>query len=438
VLDQFAPPVPTPLLPGIGGKTILSQWWESLSQKSAFTNVYLVSNALSYKHFERWASANDFNRDNIVNNGTTMPSQQHGAMGDVDLVIRCKNITGNLVVVAGDRLFESRFDLQGVINYFHQKGGELAICHAVDADEDLSSRGIVEFDRLTRKIVRCIEKPSPEQAVVFAASPEPVTALVTFACFRDDNGFQTMRRYLTEHPKPAQRSFGLYMQWLVQQTEVFMMKLPMGFHRLVPKDLCGGEGNTDYMDWVAKHTTTMNTKPYSSTYRRRAYARVGLAGNPSDGFFGKTLSLSIANFWAEVMIQPSEHLVLRPHHLHDPTEFGSLADLCRISQKEGYVGGLRLLQACCKKFFEYCNFNGIALPRQSFTLSYDTNVPRQVGLAGSSAIVTACLKALMAFYGLGLNEMSREQQPSFIMSVETEELKINAGIVHAVCAVFTG
>lgn len=32
----------------------------------------------------------------------------------------------------------------------------------------------------------------------------------------------------------------------------------------------------------------------------RVHARVGLLGNPSDGFYGKTLSLSLANFYAEV------------------------------------------------------------------------------------------------------------------------------------------
>ena len=33
---------------------------------------------------------------------------------------------------------------------------------------------------------------------------------------------------------------------------------------------------------------------------KRAFARVGLMGNPSDGFNGKTISLSIRNFWAKV------------------------------------------------------------------------------------------------------------------------------------------
>jgi glucuronokinase len=34
----------------------------------------------------------------------------------------------------------------------------------------------------------------------------------------------------------------------------------------------------------------------------RVYARIGLLGNPSDGFFGKTVSLSLANFYAEARV----------------------------------------------------------------------------------------------------------------------------------------
>ena len=43
---------------------------------------------------------------------------------------------------------------------------------------------------------------------------------------------------------------------------------------------------------------------------RRVHARVGLIGNPSDGFFGKTISVSISNFWAEVSIAESATLRL--------------------------------------------------------------------------------------------------------------------------------
>lgn len=88
-------------------------------------------------------------------------------------------------------------------------------------------------------------------------------------------------------------------------------------------------------------------------------------GNPSDGFNGKTVAMSISNFWAEVTLVESQTLVtctfssqnrffppwcsqliylaflqvLVPHPLNDPTEFGSLQDLFCISRKEGCVHG---------------------------------------------------------------------------------------------------
>jgi glucuronokinase len=34
----------------------------------------------------------------------------------------------------------------------------------------------------------------------------------------------------------------------------------------------------------------------------RVFARIGLLGNPSDGYHGKTISFALANFYAEVSI----------------------------------------------------------------------------------------------------------------------------------------
>ena len=36
--------------------------------------------------------------------------------------------------------------------------------------------------------------------------------------------------------------------------------------------------------------------------RKRAFARAGLLGNPSDGYHGKTVSISVRNYWAEVVL----------------------------------------------------------------------------------------------------------------------------------------
>ena len=132
----------------------------------------------------------------------------------------------------------------------------------------------------------------------------------------------------------------------------------------------GHVGLSDYKKWTkyfaARDVDIQNQVPIV----QRAYARVGLIGNPSDGFHGKTIALSIKNFWAEATIFESPRLNLIPHPLNDPTSFGNLADLHVISKKEGYMGGLRLVQATCKKFYEFCDVNGIALPRRNFTLRF--------------------------------------------------------------------
>jgi glucuronokinase len=66
---------------------------------------------------------------------------------------------------------------------------------------------------------------------------------------------------------------------------------------------------------------------------------------------------------------------------------------------------------------------------------YQTNIPRQVGMAGSSALIVATLRALMEFYGI---EIPREVQPSFVLSIETEELGITAGLQDRVIQVYEG
>lgn len=43
---------------------------------------------------------------------------------------------------------------------------------------------------------------------------------------------------------------------------------------------------------------------------------------------------------------------------------------------------------------------GIYINMQPFVISYDTTIPREVGLSGSSSIIIATLRALMKFYAI--------------------------------------
>ena len=168
--------------------------------------------------------------------------------------------------------------------------------------------------------------------------------------------------------------------------------------------------------------------------RRRAYARAGLVGNPSDGYHGKTISISVRNFHAEVVLYEWDdvELILSDE---DQSRFRSVGELARDVKLHGYYGGIRLVKATVKKFVEFCMQQGHPLHERNFSIRYHSTIPRQVGLAGSSAIIVATLRCLIDFYQAPI---PLEIQPSLALAVETEELGIAAGLQDRVIQVYEG
>ncbi len=166
----------------------------------------------------------------------------------------------------------------------------------------------------------------------------------------------------------------------------------------------------------------------------RAYARAGLLGNPSDGYFGKTLSVSIKNFGAHILLYQSPELVIEPQEA-DCNSFRNIHHLYDTVSLIGYNGGIPIIKAAIKKFCEYCTKTGIRLANKNFTIRYQTTIPRQVGLAGSSAIIIATLKALMQFYEV---EIPMPLLPNIALEAETQEMGINAGLQDRVIQCYEG
>ncbi len=166
----------------------------------------------------------------------------------------------------------------------------------------------------------------------------------------------------------------------------------------------------------------------------KAYPRAGLVGNPSDGYFGKTIAFVFSNFSACVTLYESPELEIVPN-TRDHSCFQSLESLSQDVHLHGYYGGIRLLKATLKRFYDYCVETRIDLEKKNCTIRYQSDIPTHVGLAGSSAIITACLRALMEFYGV---RIPPPQQANLILSVERDELKIPAGLQDRVAQVYEG
>jgi glucuronokinase len=164
------------------------------------------------------------------------------------------------------------------------------------------------------------------------------------------------------------------------------------------------------------------------------YARAGMLGNPSDGYFGKTIALAMANWRARVVLYPSGRLEIKPSKADLPV-FESLEDLYRVTRWRGYYGGIRIIQALIVRFVEYCRKEGIELPDRNFTLEYESTIPQRLGLGGSSAIITASLRALCEYYEV---KISLPIFANLVLETETRELNMPAGLQDRVIQAYQG
>ena len=165
-----------------------------------------------------------------------------------------------------------------------------------------------------------------------------------------------------------------------------------------------------------------------------AYARAGVLGNPSDGYFGKTIALTLRNYRSRTLLYPSARLEIRPSAADIPI-WENLNELRAHTRWRGYYGGIRIIRALLMRFGDYCAGEGIYLHDRNFTIEYESNIPLRLGMGGSSAIITSALRALMGFYGV---DIPRPIQANLVLETETKELGVAAGLQDRVAQVYEG
>ena len=165
-----------------------------------------------------------------------------------------------------------------------------------------------------------------------------------------------------------------------------------------------------------------------------AYARAGLLGNPSDGYFGKTIAILVRNFRARVLLYPSARLQIRPSKADTPI-FDSLEELYSSTRWRGYYGGIRILQALIVRLIDHCREQGIELENRNFTIEYESTIPLRLGMGGSSAIITA---ALRAFASISSSIFRSLIQAKLVLETETKEIGVPAGPQDRVIQVYQG
>ncbi|MBJ7328414.1 MAG: hypothetical protein JHC95_00865 [Solirubrobacteraceae bacterium] len=143
-----------------------------------------------------------------------------------------------------------------------------------------------------------------------------------------------------------------------------------------------------------------------SEARGTAHARAALVGNPSDGYFGATLATVVQDFAAAAVVRDA------------PAD--DLPDI-------------ELVGATVRRFRKFVALRGHPEADRPIAVEITTTIPERVGLAGSSAIVVAVLRALSELFEVPI---PRAELPSLALAVEVEELGIMAGLQDRVAQVY--
>lgn len=205
---------PKPLLE-VGGRPILERLLEDLAAIETLEEVYVVTNSKFAEHFrrfaERWQPPRPRLDVTVVDDGTTTDEGKLGAIGDLGFAIRRFGLDEDLLVAAGDSVFE-----EGLLDEFVRFGAErdapaIAVRDVGDPEE-IRRYSAVSVDGDDR-IVDFVEKPEEQGSTLAGIAlyfyPRSVVPLV--------------RTYLEEGNNPDQP--GRLVQWLYPRVPFYAWRL---------------------------------------------------------------------------------------------------------------------------------------------------------------------------------------------------------------------
>ena len=191
------------LLP-VGGRPIIDWIVDGISSVGDVDAIHVVTNARKAPAFHEWARGRDVT---IHDDGTTSNEDRLGAIGDMLFVIQQAELDDDLLVIAGDNLFE--FSLSALVDFWRDKGTASAVAvRDVGSLELASHYGVVDLGEDGR-MLSFVEKP--------ADPPSTLAATATYVFHRTHA--HLIRPYLAgEHGSDQP---GRFVGWLHRHEPVF-------------------------------------------------------------------------------------------------------------------------------------------------------------------------------------------------------------------------
>lgn len=198
------------LLP-LSGKPIISHIVDSLGKIPMIDDIFVITNDRFYKDFANWKSAEKLEHVEIINDGTTDDDNKLGAIGDIDFVIKQKNIDDDVLIIAGDSFVT--FELKDFYDFYLKVESD---CVCVNELEDMNLlKGFATAFVDERGVIsELVEK-----------APEPKSNLGVYAIYiYQKDTVRKFTEYLGGDNSPD--APGYFLQWLHDKRDVYAYKIP--------------------------------------------------------------------------------------------------------------------------------------------------------------------------------------------------------------------
>ncbi|MGH2064892.1 nucleotidyltransferase family protein [Aerococcus sp. L_4] len=139
-------------------KTITDHIVEKIVEVPEVDEIIIVTNNKFAHQFEEWVEQADYDMEfTVVNDGTLTNETRLGAIGDIQFVINQLQISDDLLVLAGDNLFE--FSLSEFVDFANEKNSDALAMYEEDNLPQLQRSGVAEVQQSNQLIVGFEEKP---------------------------------------------------------------------------------------------------------------------------------------------------------------------------------------------------------------------------------------------------------------------------------------
>ncbi|MFH1612357.1 MAG: galactokinase [bacterium] len=390
----------------IANKPMINYIIEKIQKIDEIDSIYLVTNEKFYHQFKDWAKTiTSQKKIKILNDKTQYDSKKLGAIGDINFVIDKEKIKDDLLIIAGDNLFE--LDLKKFIDFFNQKGTSIGIYDVGEKNIDLMKQySEVELDA-KNKVIFFTEKPK---------KPKTTLASICIYLFPKEK-LKLIKQYLKEGHNPDQP--GQYIEWLYKKEAIFGFITSEKWYDIGNLEQYK-KANIEKLKIIFKKTFGKG-----SVKTFRCPGRINIIGEHTDYNNGYVLPINIDKEMY-LCVRKRKDKIVNLHSLNYTQKIKfSLNEKIIYEKNDGWAN---YIKGCIKILQDQgYKFTGV-------DLLYSSNIPIASGLSSSAAIEVITCFCLSSIFNLKIDKLKIVKMCQL---VENKFMKIDSGIMDQFVIIFS-